>query len=340
VSFTRRFDYPVPVSAAYRFEMSGVSAGELYFCVHYTICDLPTIEALREPHRLSPASLNLSGTTADDPLAPTSGWRARLDLEHASDLTFSDFAYHRVSGAGTRYLPMDVDRRRVVAGRLRLGWVDPISGPGQEAFERGDPDPDDLRPAMLHPRKRFYSGGARSVRGFAENQLGPRVLTIDPQEMLAHDEQCSLAVLASGGCDPDAVPGEEFVPRPIGGRSVVEGNLEYRFSLTRELQGAVFIDGAMVGAGLRRLWVEGVRAVTPGIGGRYRTPVGPIRVDLGYRTRTREELAVYTEFVDETGERRLVRLERMRDYDPLEGAGFLDQVLGRLTLHLSIGEAF
>ena len=34
---------------------------------------------------------------------------------------------------------------------------------------------------ILHPRKRLYLGGASSVRGFGENQLGPHVLTVAPE---------------------------------------------------------------------------------------------------------------------------------------------------------------
>jgi hypothetical protein len=43
----------------------------------------------------------------------------------------------------------------------------------------------------------------------------------------------------------------------------------------------------------------------------------------------------------ETGETRLVQLQRLRDFDPLENSGgSFRQVLARLQLHLSIGQAF
>jgi hypothetical protein len=81
--------------------------------------------------------------------------------------------------------------------------------------------------------------------------------------------------------------------------------------------------------------------VTPGFGVRYDSPVGPIRVDFGVRPGRVEELPVITELVDDTGERRLVRLEQRRRYDPLgESRSFFRQVLDRLTVHLAIGEAF
>jgi hypothetical protein len=45
--------------------------------------------------------------------------------------------------------------------------------------------------------------------------------------------------------------------------------------------------------------------------------------------------------IDDNGVRRIVRLQQRKAYDPLEDSkGTLRQVLDRLTLHLSIGQAF
>jgi outer membrane protein assembly factor BamA len=55
----------------------------------------------------------------------------------------------------------------VLATHVRLGFVRPLTG------LIGD--------AVLHPSKRFYAGGSQSVRGFGENQLGPRILTLPHQ---------------------------------------------------------------------------------------------------------------------------------------------------------------
>jgi hypothetical protein len=70
--------------------------------------------------------------------------------------------------------------------------------------------------------------------------------------------------------------------------------------------------------------------------------VGPVRVDLGIKPTLVEQLAVVTAVTDpETGETRLVQLQRLRDFDPLENSGgSFRQVLARLQLHLSIGQAF
>ncbi|CAN5706289.1 hypothetical protein BH23GEM9_BH23GEM9_17220 [soil metagenome] len=334
LSFTRRFDYRNPASISYRYELVSVEAGDLYFCVNYGICELATVGALQERHRLSPIVLSYSKDESNSPLAPTTGYRVQLNAEHASSATLADFQYNRISGEVSGYYPLDLNRRRVLAGRLRAGWVQPLGGTAAAIGLEDEVD------NLLHPRKRFYAGGARSVRGYRENQLGPRVLTIDPNVLIEQGD-CTAADLADASCDPNDAPVGEFIARPAGGRNVIEASVEYRFQLMREFQGAVFVDGARVGRSVGGVTSSAMTAITPGFGVRYASPVGPVRVDLGIRPRLTEELAVFTEIVDDDGIRRLVRLQTPRAYDPLaETSGFIGQVLGRLRLHLSIGEAY
>jgi outer membrane protein assembly factor BamA len=340
VSLTRRFDHRTPASVSYRFEMTAIEAGQLYFCIYYGICDAATIETLRGRQRLSPLAVSFITDRGNHPIAATSGFRLRAEAEHASRATMSDFGHHRLVLDGAGYHPLDLLRTRVLAGRLRAGWVYPIEGTGAAVGLDPILDPNGDWDRILHPRKRFYAGGSRSVRGFRENQLGPRVLTINPH-VLMDEGGCSPGELAAATCDPNAVPVGEFVPRAIGGTTVIEASVEHRFPLWRTWQGAAFIDGALIGQGIGNLFGDGVGAITPGVGVRMESPVGPIRIDLGFRPNRAEELPVITEVRDDEGVRRLVRLETPRRYNPLEGnRGFLNQALGRLTLHLSIGEAY
>jgi len=94
---------------------------------------------------------------------------------------------------------------------------------------------------------RFYSGGANSVRGWYRNELGPK--------------------RGSGS--------------PLGGKSVLETNLEFRFHLFWILSGVVFLDAGNV-------WLESYTyrlrelsyATGPGL--RVDTPIGPVRFDVGF----------------------------------------------------------
>ncbi len=353
LSLTRRLRPRTTASLAYRFEMTEIEAGELYFCVSFGVCELPTVDALRQRQRLAPVGVSFTADRTDDPIAATSGWRANVELEHAGSVTASQFRYHRVSGSATRYLPFD-GGRRVLAGRVRAGWVRPLGGTAAALGIEGDFD------ELIHPRKRFYAGGSRSVRGFGENQLGPRVLTVSPAVLTAPEleDPCTTAQLVDGSCDPNVAPRRAFDPRPSGGTAVLEVNVEYRFPLLHDLGGVVFVDGALVrgdrtGAGMP-VGLEGAggeadpegllegtfHAITPGVGVRFDTPIGPIRADVGVRLTGAERLPVVTEVMDEEGRRRLVRLRTPMLFDATEDASLVGRVSKRLRLHLSIGEAF
>jgi translocation and assembly module TamA len=93
----------------------------------------------------------------------------------------SDYAYNRFYAEGSLYSRFG-QRSAVLASHIRIGFVRPLTG------LIGD--------AILHPRKRFYAGGANSVRGFGENQLGPRILTL-PHQYLVNAKTTSGAP-----CDP------------------------------------------------------------------------------------------------------------------------------------------
>jgi outer membrane protein assembly factor BamA len=192
---------------------------------------------------------------------------------------------------------------------------------------------------IIHPRKRFYAGGSQSVRGYGENQLGPRVLTVDPDTLIKYG--CTEASIANATCNPAAVPSQDFAPQPTGGTSLIEGNIEFRFPIWKQLGGAVFVDGAFVGEGALSQVTKGTGALTPGFGVRYESPVGPIRVDLGIRPGLIENLRVITDVPQGNGTARLVELDTLKTYNPLEGSGSgFRRLLSRLALHLSIGQAF
>jgi outer membrane protein assembly complex protein YaeT len=96
--------------------------------------------------------------------------------------------------------------------------------------------------------KRFFSGGSNSVRGYGFQELGPR----------------------------DA-KGE-----PIGGDTLLEGSLEIRYPIWRDFGGVAFVDFGNVYEKPFSMDLGDIR-YTSGLGVRYQTPIGPIRMDLGYQ---------------------------------------------------------
>ena len=350
LSFTRQLGFRQPLSANYRFEITRVEAGDVYFCVNYGVCDVGTVAALAGNQRLSPLATTLSLNRSTNPLSPSQGFNAQAEIEHASAFTLSDFRYNRAYGEGAIYRPA---WGGIVASRLRLGLVRALASTG-EATGAGSAN------NILHPRKRFYAGGSQSVRGYGENQLGPRVLTIPERDLRGGydttvtdpgDPTKTVRVTRYRLCDAtdvrecnpqnEALDNALFTPRPLGGSRLVEANIEYRRRVWGPVSVAAFLDGALVGGGAagdtrERTLLKATGAITPGFGARYQSPVGPIRVDIGFAPPISEDLRVITdrEADPATGRRELVELPKTRTYQ--RGTKFLDKIV----LHLSIGEAF
>lgn len=162
--------------------------------------------------------------------------------------------------------------RLILAARVRYGRL--LSGPELPITER------------------FFSGGASNHRGFPQRRLSPWL----PE---------------------DPVVGEDG-PVAFGGQALLETSVEARFDMFTLADQWVGIVGFLDGGDVTALADE-LQPLNPsslfwaaGAGLRYDTPVGPVRVDLGYR-------------LNRYGESPLVSD---------------DSVWDRMAFHLSIGEAF
>ena len=96
----------------------------------------------------------------------------------------------------------------------------------------------------LPPDQRFYGGGSATVRGYRYQSIGPQF--------------------------PDG--------KPIGGQSIDAGTIEYRQRLFGNWGAVAFVDAGQVGASSTPF--QGTARVGAGIGARYYTPIGAIRLDL------------------------------------------------------------
>ena len=324
VTFTRTLGLRASASANYKFEVTQVQAGDPYFCVNFGVCDATTIGDLRSYLRLSPVLATALIDRTDVPLSPTSGYTARAELEHASQATVSDYSYSRAFGEGTFYARMG-GRNTVLAARLRLGFVRPYIGKHRSG--RAPPAHAVLR-GRLAVGARLRREPARSAHPHASARLPHQraddlgrtvrcVVRVDPPVRPEHGARLHRLL------NPKLIGDDEFTPSPLGGTSIVEASVEYRFPLfMKNLGGAVFLDGAAVGERvfdpLRGLstfknLVSGTGAITPGFGIRYYSPVGPIRVDLGINPSRAENLAVVTE-LERNGRLLIVPLETPRRY--------------------------
>src|SRR5690606_6713230 len=96
----------------------------------------------------------------------------------------------------------------------------------------------------MPPSLRFYAGGDRSIRGYEWREVGPRIETDDGRYA-------------------------------IGARNVVTASVEFERYFLGPWGAAVFVDsGSAFDAGSPD-WHTGV-----GIGARWRSPVGPVKIDI------------------------------------------------------------
>lgn len=114
--------------------------------------------------------------------------------------------------------------------------------------------------------ERFFAGGSNSFRGETFDELGP----LDPSSQ-----------------------------KPIGGKALILFNFELRFPIFRSVEnltGAVFYDKGNVFAARSDVRIGGLEDAF-GLGIRYRTPLGPLRIDLGWNLHPRPGRAQPSVFV-------------------------------------------
>jgi outer membrane protein insertion porin family len=107
--------------------------------------------------------------------------------------------------------------------------------------------------------ERFFAGGDTTVRGFAFDQLGVR-----------HDPFDETT---------DTVDSSNY---PSGGSGLVVLNGELRVPLGGSFGVVGFLDSGNVFKYARQIDLAQLRSAA-GVGVRYKSPIGPIRVDLGFK---------------------------------------------------------
>ncbi|UCG75003.1 MAG: BamA/TamA family outer membrane protein [Gemmatimonadota bacterium] len=322
IGVSRRMNPRLLATFSYRPALTAFdeNSTDIYFCASFGICDPDDIAVLTEPRWLSPIVGTWVYDRTDSRLNPTRGYRVVPQAEFAASFTGSEYRYARFALELAAF--QKLNPQLTFAFHLRGGIVEPSQS---ISFGGEDRTSDEI----VNPAKRFYGGGANSLRGFRQNLLGPTVLVIDSVTQCGNT---ALQACADALADTAA---NEFLQRPKGGNGLIEGSIELRYQLTRQWQLVGFVDWGDVYDDVTTL--DGPSA-TPGAGVRFSSPIGPIRLDLGYNTqgpRLREVVA-------ELGDGSLAQLEDPVVYDP---AGYDDpsvfkEFFRRLRVHFAIGQAF
>ncbi len=351
LGLTHTLTVSTPLTFSFRPELSRLDAAEVFFCSNYLVCKPEDVAVLQGSNWIAPFGIRLAQDRRNQPLSPTRGHALVLDYEQATSWTGSDFRYVRILAEGSWYT--QGASRWVFASRLRGGWV-------RQGGFRGLVSPG-VSDGIVPPEKRLYAGGSNSVRGFAQNRLGPQVLFLPRVEKLLSPEndggsaRCTPAEMMELTCDASFLPEEEFTPRPIGGTYLLEGGVEFRFPISHQVwEGATFLDFGQVWGADDSVNL-GDLEFTPGVGVRYFSPIGPIRVDLAYRFETSNRYQVVTsqirpfdatrdkvsDIITSSGGVDYVASEELALLSPRVPWGELDTwSFQRFQLHLSIGQAF
>jgi outer membrane protein insertion porin family len=237
---------------------------------HIALEEIPLFNA---PDLVSQFGMTWVRDARDNPADATKGTFNSADFSVADTSIGSSASFLRFHFQNSTYHPLR--RRFSFARSIRIGILRPYHDTVSLSFPAPTTPP---LPTVIPLPERFFAGGGTSLRGFALNQAGPR----------------------------DSVTGF-----PVGGQALLILNQEFRFPMRlpfigTALSGALFYDGGNVYSRLSRVTLRpyppkpvffpnsrqcefnctnelNYFSHTVGLGFRYATPVGPIRIDLGYQ---------------------------------------------------------
>ncbi|HUL50282.1 MAG TPA: BamA/TamA family outer membrane protein [Gemmatimonadales bacterium] len=256
----------IPTTIGYTLSYGHTTADQVVFCTVFLICSQADVNLLASDRRFAAITVSGARSRINSLLDPTKGSVVTLALMHASPAVGSEqpYEFNRGELTTSRYFP--IGRRNTLALRIQAGTIVP------EAFQSLTGQGVQYVP----PDQRFYGGGPNSVRGYARNELGPRVYVVD-------------STLVATTRDT------QFVASPTGGNTIFVFNSELRFAtplFPDRLKVALFTDIGQVWERGQEGNVSGVR-ITPGLGVRIATPLGPVRVDAAYNGYAAEPGVVY-----------------------------------------------
>lgn len=234
------------------------------------------IDRLFPQVRLSAFSGAVARDTRDDVVEPSRGAFLSGEVSAALRGLGGQVGFLKTYLQGSWFKRLPGERGIIFATRTSVGLADGLPREAQPTDVDGRPIPGDpIVIEDLPASERFFAGGDTTIRGFALDRVG-ETKTISPRGF------------------------------PRGGNAVLVMNVELRIPVWKEFGAALFSDGGNVFERVTDFDVSDLRG-SYGFGLRYRSPIGPVRVDLGFKM------------------------------DRREVAGDLEK---RTALHFSIGQAF
>ncbi len=188
---------------------------------------------------LAGVAFDIGRNTTNNILDARRGYVLNGRVEQTGKWLWGDFNYWSFTAEGRHYFT--IRRRAIVANRLRIGTIDALGDLGSN----------------VPFYKRYFLGGASSLRGWGRFEVSP---------------------LSGFGL-------------PIGGHTMLEGSSEIRLPVWGKIGAVAFLDYGNVWTNSWGFDVGDLR-YSAGPGLRYMTPIGPARVDFGYQLTPTDELRV------------------------------------------------
>jgi outer membrane protein insertion porin family len=206
---------------------------------------IPQLVLPQDQHvRLSTIAANVTHDTRDNPLDAHKGVLGSIELDFTDTKLGSSVNFAKINGQLAYYRP--TFHNIVWANSLRIGLAQPFSN------------------SRVPLSEEFFTGGGNSLRGFPLDGAGP---------------QRQVQVCSSGSSTNCS-----YIQVPAGGNELLIINSEARIPLPikQGLGLAVFYDGGNVFPSVGFHDFASLYTSSVGLGLRYATPVGPVRVDLGH----------------------------------------------------------
>lgn len=209
-----------------------------------TQIEIPELVLPADQHvRLSTLSTSFIRDTRDNPLDAHKGMLQSAEVDFNSTKLGSSVDFAKLTGQVAYYkkIPDNI----VWANSIRIGLAQPFAG------------------SRVPLSEEFFTGGGSTLRGFPLDGAGPqRQVKVCPQGSTTN---CS------------------FIQVPAGGHELLILNSEFRIPLPfkKNLGMAVLYDGGNVFPNVGFHDFTSLYSNNVGLGLRYATPVGPIRIDLG-----------------------------------------------------------
>jgi outer membrane protein insertion porin family len=207
---------------------------------------IPQLVLPQDQHvRLSTIAANVTRDTRDNPLDAHKGVLESIELDFNDTKLGSSVNFAKLNAQAAYYRP--TFHNIVWANSIRIGLAQPYSN------------------SRVPLSEAFFTGGGNSLRGFPLDGAGP---------------QRSVQVCSSGSSTDCS-----YIQVPSGGNELLLLNSEARIPLSGIKDGlglAVFYDGGNVFPTIGFHDFTSLYTNNVGLGLRYATPVGPVRIDLGH----------------------------------------------------------